>query len=215
MPATVIRRAAPQDAPFLAWAMIEAERGPDPQGEWDVVLPGSADDRARLLARIATREPVHYCHWSRFQLAEREGVPVGAISGYVAARHTWAHFERAFRGAFRAAGLGPDDAQTAWLRFAPFSVVHVSLPEEAWRVEWVAVRPEQRGRGIVGELLAANLERARSEGCREAIVTAALENEPARRAYEAAGFAPFARWEHDDYRRVSGSAGNVVMRRAL
>ncbi|MEM7410227.1 MAG: GNAT family N-acetyltransferase [Myxococcota bacterium] len=211
----VLRRAAPTDAPFLAWAMIEAERGTDPEGEWDAVLPGPPDAREALLARIATTEPEHFCHWSRFLVAEHAGEPVATLSGYIAARHTHAHFRRAWYQAFLEHGHSVADALDAWARFGPFQHVSVDLPPEAWRVEWVAVHPAWRGKGLVGALLEANFARARAEGCDRAVVATALENAPARRAYEAAGFVAFARWEHDDYRQASGSAGNVYLRRSL
>ena len=52
---------------------------------------------------------------------------------------------------------------------------------------WVA--PEARGRGAAGLLCEACAAWAALRGCRELTLTVVVENDAARRAYEAAGFA--------------------------
>ena len=52
---------------------------------------------------------------------------------------------------------------------------------------WVA--PEARGGGAAGLLCEACAAWAALRGCRELTLTVVIENDPARRAYEAAGFA--------------------------
>jgi GNAT superfamily N-acetyltransferase len=116
---------------------------------------------------------------------------------------------------FAARGHAREEAR-AWLaRFEPFSVVRVAVPEDAWRVEWVATQPRHRGCGVIAALLEALLERGREEGCTEAHVATALENAGALRAYERAGFSRYAEWRHADYAAIAGSAGDVYLRRAL
>jgi ribosomal protein S18 acetylase RimI-like enzyme len=79
----VVRSASPADAPFLALAMQEADRGHTGVGSWDVMFPGSAHDRLQVLSALAVAEPRSYVHWSRFLVAESEGTVGAAIAGYV------------------------------------------------------------------------------------------------------------------------------------
>lgn len=210
-----IRHATPDDADLLAWAMVEAQRGGDDEGEWDVVLPGSEPERREILAQIARTGPPHPCHHSRFLVAERGREACGAVSGHVPGLHTWSHFREAWHAVFAARGRSRESADACYARFEPFVVVRVAIPRDAWRVEWVATRPEHRGRGVIARLLDALLVWGREEGCETAFVATALENAAALRAYERAGFRRYAEWRHADYEALTDSAGDVYLRRSL
>jgi ribosomal protein S18 acetylase RimI-like enzyme len=154
-----IRPATPDDAEALAWSMIEAQRGgqaPDHgASEWDVAIPGTQDERRALLAAVACEGPIHPCHYSRFLVAERAGRFAGAVSAYVPGIHTWDHFGAAWRAVFAARGFSRAEAAQWIARIDPFLVVRVAVPEDAWRVEWVATDPDHRGAGVAACLVAA------------------------------------------------------------
>ncbi len=217
--ALTVRPATPADASDLAWAMVEAQRGGDGAdhgaSEWDVALPGSEEERGELLAAIACEGPPHPCHVSRFLVAERDGRFCGALSGYVGGVHTWDRFRGAWFATFSKRGFAREEAERWLARLDPFLVVRVIVPDDAWRVEWVATRPEHRGRGVAARLLDALLAWARDEGHGQAVVATAIENAAAIRAYERAGFARYAEWRHADYEALTRSAGDVYLRRAL
>ena len=48
-----VRPAARDDSAFLALAMQEADRGHTGIGSWDVMFPGSDEDRLAILAALA------------------------------------------------------------------------------------------------------------------------------------------------------------------
>ena len=79
-----IRPADAADVPFLAWVQQEAARSHLPQGFWDIAFPGAEADRLRVVGRIAAAAPRSFCHWSGFLVAEADGQPAAALSGYTA-----------------------------------------------------------------------------------------------------------------------------------
>lgn len=212
MDEVVIRPACPADAPFLAVAMQEADRGHTGIGSWDIMFPGADGERLSILAALAVAPPRSYVHWSTFLVAEIEGERVGTVAGYVPATTGSDLFAAACR-----AVLGVDTAQTrlgmseAWSR----DYFTVDLPGDALRVEWVYTGPNMRGRGVALGLIAQLLEAARARGIKTAHVGTYIGNEPAMATYRRAGFEPFAECRHLDYERRFRAPGLVFLRRNL
>ena len=74
-------------------------------------------------------------------------------------------------------------------RLVPFLTCAPDQPDDAWIVEWVATRPEHRGKGLVRALLPAVIDLGRRRGHRKFQIGVLIGNTPAQRAYEGAGFA--------------------------
>src|SRR6185312_3066620 len=89
---TTIRDATPADAELLAWVQVEAGRSGKPLGFWDLALPGPDEPRLRLLADLTTSARPHFGHYSGFLVAEVDGEPVAALSGYAPAVKKVGHF---------------------------------------------------------------------------------------------------------------------------
>ncbi len=157
----VIRVASPADAPFLALAMQEADRGHTGIGSWDVVFPGSDDERLPILTALAVASPRSYVHWSTFLVAEMEGIPVGTVAGYVPAVTTSDDFAAACGSV-----LGVEAAQARLARFEAWSRNYfaVALPDDTLRVEWVYTHPEARRRGVSLGLIARLVDDAKARG---------------------------------------------------
>ncbi len=64
-------------------------------------------------------------------------------------------------------------------------------PQAPWIIEYVAVLPEARGRGLGKVLLRALLEEGRAQGYSHAGVAALNGNDAARHTYESVGFKPY------------------------
>jgi ribosomal protein S18 acetylase RimI-like enzyme len=69
--------------------------------------------------------------------------------------------------------------------FKTYSTVHLA---NAWILEDLFVRPELRGHGIAGALLAKAVEHARNDGASGMFLETAYENVTAQRVYEKAGW---------------------------
>lgn len=203
-----IRPARLSDLPFLAWVQQEAARSHLPSGFWDLAFPGPDADRLRLIERIARADARSFCHWTRFLVAEVDGQPAAALSGYERpSEATGTLLAAAFSEAFDAEGWDGAQRRGMGERVAPFMTCILEAPEDAWVLEWVATKPEHRGRGLIRALLDAVLTRGRERGHDLAQVCVLIGNTPAQRAYEGAGFQVADEKRDPDFERAIGSPG--------
>lgn len=210
-----LRDARRSDAPFLAWALQEAARAHLPRGVWDVVLPGPEAGRLALLARLCRADARSFCHHGGFLIGEVEGRPVATLSGYQPGVATQRLFLEAVDQAFGEAGWSRPEIARMLGRFAPFTTCSVEPPGDTWVVEWVATRPEQRGRGHARRLLDAVLERGRRRGATTAHLGVLIGNRGAQALYEGAGFRVVRELRHPDFEAVMKTPGLRVMERPL
>lgn len=205
---TSIRPAVEADVPLIAWVQQEAARSHLPVGFWDLALPGPDAERLRIVGLICKASTESFCHWSRFLVAEADGHPAAALSAYtkpsVAAGS--ALFE-AMGKAFDAEGWSPEQREAMGARIAPFLNCIPETAEDAWVIEWVATRPEYRGKGLVRGLLHAILDRGRAQGHTQAQIAVLIGNTPAQRAYEGVGFRVADEKTHPDFERAFGCPG--------
>jgi len=204
----VIRPATESDAGFIAWVEQEAARSHLPIGFWDLAFPGADADRLRMLERIVRSKSRSFCHWSGFLVAEVEGRPGAALSGY---EHpsvaTGPALVEAMQEAFAAERWTRAQAEALQVRIAPFLTCVPETAEDAWVVEWVATRPEYRGQGLVHALLRAILQCGRDRRHERAQIGVLIGNTPAQRAYEGAGFRVVDEKRHPDFEAAIGSPG--------
>jgi ribosomal protein S18 acetylase RimI-like enzyme len=203
-----IRPAVAADVPFIAWVQQEAARSHLSQGFWDLAFPGPDADRLRIVGRIATAPARSFCHWSGFLVAEADGRVAAALSAYtkpsVAAGSLL--FD-AMNEAFAAEHWSDEDRQAMGVRTAPFLTCIPDTKEDAWVIEWVATKPEYRGKGLVRALLHEILDRGRARGHAQSQIAVLIGNTPAQRAYEGVGFRIVDEKTHPDFERAIGCPG--------
>jgi translation initiation factor 4G len=185
----LIRPATEADVPFVAWVMQEASRSHLPYGVWDIAFPGPDEWRLAALERLARAQAKSLCHWSGFLIAEVDGLPAAGLTGYENPSLTGG---RALLAAMQeaCAGIGWGSAQGEALgaRLASFTECLPETPDDRYVIEFVATRPEHRGKGVVKALLEAVVARSRDLGHARTQVAVLIGNHPAQRAYEGAGF---------------------------
>jgi ribosomal protein S18 acetylase RimI-like enzyme len=206
-----IREGTADDAELLAWTQVEASRSNTPLGFWDLVFPGTDCDRLPLVAEIATTPREHFAHVSGFLVAEVDGKPLGALSGYAPKLKKLGHFVGAMNAVLERRGWSEAHRKLIGFRVAPAMACFSDAPDDRWIVEWVALRPEARGKGIAAELLHAILARGRTAGFRKAQITYLIGNTPAQRAYERAGFAFVDEKRDPQFEAIFGAPGTVRM----
>lgn len=184
-----IRPATRDDTSFLAWVMQEASRSHLPFGFWDIAVPGPDAYRLRILERICRSEARSFCHWSGFLVAEVGGEPVAGLSAYDdAPAASGERFMQAMGEALHAEGWNEARMGAIFQRLAPFLTCALEQPAETWILEWVAARPDQRGKGYTRALLQAVLDAGRRRGHERFQIGVLIGNTPAQRAYEGVGF---------------------------
>jgi ribosomal protein S18 acetylase RimI-like enzyme len=209
--AVTIRSATTADAPFIAWAQVEAARAGTPLGVWDLALPGPDEQRLRLVAEVATSAQPHFAHVSGFLVAEQDGHPVGALSAYAPRQKNIEAYRDALNGALARAGWSEAHRRLVKTRTAVAATCFSDTPDDRWVVEWVAVHPAARGRGVAAKLIAAILDRGRASSFGKAQITTTETNTDAIRTYERAGFVIVDGKRDHAFEAVFGVPGTVRM----
>ena len=206
--ATQVRPARPGDAGFLAWAMLAAGRGHLQRGWYDIAFDLPEDESLDVLSRLVLTRSPSWWRYDRFLVAEADGRPAAALSGFGASEYEGS--EAALQEAVADLGWSRDDLAAVWARGAYVFSCTMSVGEdegEAWTIENVATLEDFRGRGLAGQLIQAALERGRGAGFHEAQISFLIGNQAAERAYAKAGFALAEERRHADFEAAVGSPG--------
>ena len=211
-----IRPAVVADAPLLAWVMLEASRGHVARGAWDVWAGDDEPRTLRLLERLAVQEVPSFCRFDGFLVAEIDGVPAAALSGYDPAAPGMGDPDRAIASAAEhVLSWGPAERAAADQRLAPFMTCITVPPPAVWIVEWVATRPAFRRHGLVHDLLRAVVEVGRRRGFDRSQITLFIGNTAAESAYARAGYGVADQKRHPAFERLLGVPGLVRMVRDI
>jgi translation initiation factor 4G len=213
--ALTIRDATQADAELIAWVQVEASRSGTPLGFWDLALPGPDAPRLSLVAAIATATRDSFAHYSGFLVAELDGQPVGGLSGYDPTKKKLGHFVGALEQTLGPRGWSEAHLRLLGLRLLPMMTCLSDTPADRYVIEWVALRPEARGKGVAAALLEAILQRGRDLGHHKAQISFLIGNTPAQRAYLRAGFEVVDDKRHPDFEQVFGAPGTARMWRDL
>jgi GNAT superfamily N-acetyltransferase len=205
------RPARETDAPFIAWVMQEAARSHLEIGMWDLAFPGPDKQRLEILSALASTDTIHFGHWSRFIIAEVDGVPAAGLSAYENSHHGPKKLFSAIVEAFKNLGLPDAELLKIPERLAPMASIKYVSHDGRWIVEWVATKPEYRGRGIIYGLLREILDAGRQQGFSESQIGYIIGNIPARNAYEKIGYKEAEQYCHPDFEKAFGEPGIAGM----
>lgn len=78
-----IRRASQGDIPFLSWVMFTAARSHLEKCVWQTIFDETEAFTRDLLERVAQTQTTHWCHSSKFWIAELEGEAAAALCRFV------------------------------------------------------------------------------------------------------------------------------------
>lgn len=187
-----VRRATPGDIPFLAWCNYEASSPAPGVCYWDGLLEGLNTETMTFIRAVFEADALAWGRAEEFFLVEEEGKPIAGASAYAPDPDDFRPL-RASRLPSVANLLGWDAAAQAQFRQRYESVWSdprdpTIAPQAPWIIECMAVVPEARGRGVARALLKALLDEGRRRGHAFAGISVTNGNEPAQRAYQAAGF---------------------------
>src|SRR3990172_989196 len=103
-----IVEAQPKHAPFIAWVMLTAFRSHLEKGFWDFMRPGTDEELLRYLEALTTTKAPHWAHLPLFIVAEVDGKPAAALSGYFEVEHGGTRLRDGMAEADAATGQVPD-----------------------------------------------------------------------------------------------------------
>ena len=205
-----IRSADRGDSRFVAWVIQEAARSHLPAGVWDFALP-DPDRRIDFLDALASAEARSFFSYQGFLIAELDGSPASALSGYEPAKALGQTMTDANIEAFAQVGLSEQELALFGERMKMITGAMPETPEDRWVVEWVATAPGFRGRGLAQKLLLEILERGRGLGYAGAQIAFLIGNTPAQRIYERVGFKVVDEKRDPDFEAALGCPGIARM----
>jgi ribosomal protein S18 acetylase RimI-like enzyme len=203
---TTIRPAERADAPFLAWVILTAARSHLERGWFDIVLDRPEGVCLEFLEKLAVTEARSWWHYSRFRVAEVAGAPAAALCAFRAGDAY--PLSGAAMGEVCERNRWDQETQDAmWKRGSYIFTCTFEDNDDAWTIENVATLPRHRGRGLVVELIAHALTEGREQGRRAAQISYLIGNEPAARAYVAAGFTLDGERRSAEFLAATGAPG--------
>jgi translation initiation factor 4G len=174
-----IVEAQPKHASFVAWVILTAFRSHLERGFWDFVRPGTDEEILGYLEALTTTKAVHWVQLPRFVVAEVDGEPAAALSGYFDEKHGGMKLGDGMSEVSETTGQGPDpEGMNRALTIMNVAPEHVP---EAWIIESVATRPEFRRRGLVEALMQEIMERGRQQGATVSDIGVFIGNDSAQR----------------------------------
>ncbi len=201
-----------EHVPFIAWVQLTAFRSHLERGMWDIFIDGSEEDTLRFLEALATTNTKHFASYQGFLIAEVEGTPAAAMTGYFSAESA---LEEGVLEACQAIGMTEADVNAGWARAASIVLVGTEHDPGAWITENVATKPEFRRRGLVDRLLEEQMARGRANGATVGEIGVFIGNDNAQRAYEKAGYEVVEEKVHADFEAVYKCPGVRQLRREL
>jgi GNAT superfamily N-acetyltransferase len=201
-----IRRANVDDADFIAWTILMAQRGHRPRGWFDIMLGWSELECLAFVRGIAIGPVRSWWHVSRFWIAEIDGEPAAALCAQRSGGALTAARE-ALGVALRTIGMGDADQSALMRRGAYAGKCWVQGDDSNWFIEHVATRPAYRGQGLSSALLEHALAEGGAAGCKRAAIPFYIGNDAAESCYAKAGFR-FAEEKRDPgFEALTGSPG--------
>lgn len=200
-------------APFIAWVILTAFRSHLEKGFWDFMRPGTDEELLRYLEALTTTQAPHWAHLPLFIVAEVDGEPAAALSGYFAEEHGGMRLRDAMAEADAKTGQAPD-AEAIGRALTILNVAPEHVPG-AWIVEDVATRPEFRRRGLVDALMQEIMERGRKRGATVSDIAVFTGNDSAQRAYEKSGYVVVEEKRDAAFEAVYKTPGVRTLRRTL
>lgn len=211
-----IRRPAKEDIPFLGWVMFTAARSHLEKCPWSVIFGESEAGTRNLLERVCQTPLIHWCHASKFWIAEVDGSPAAAMCGFTPATEGTAILAEAAIGV-AATELGYREERLA--RVGERLMIATSgLADDladVWGVENVAVLPQYRGTGLTDRLFDRVLNEGREKGFKRAQILCLIGNEPGQRAWERSGFEVLTQKTSPAFEELFGTPGAKLLARDL
>ncbi|MAN61998.1 MAG: hypothetical protein CMI60_08615 [Parvibaculum sp.] len=211
-----IRRARNDDVPFLGWVMYTAARSHLETCPWNQILDEADQGTRTLLEHVSQSANAHWCHVSKFWIAEADGRPAAALCGFTPATEGTAILAEA------ALGVAATELEYSEKKLAGIGerlVVAMSgLPEDlpdVWGVENVAVLPEYRGKGLIDRLFDHVLDEGREHGFKRVQILCLIGNERAERAWVRNGFEVLTQQTSQEFEQLIGTQGTKLLARDL
>jgi GNAT superfamily N-acetyltransferase len=210
-----VRRAGASDLDFVVWVMLTAAKSHLERCVYEVLFDLDASRLAELYRRTANSEFVHWCHLSKFWIAEIDNEPAGAMCGYDPSAEGNDALAETILPLLVEWGKSAQDLREIADRNAVMDSCFPMQFPGAWGVENVAVDPRFRGRGVTDCLFEEVLAEGRGKGYECAQIMCLNGNRRAEAAWRRAGFELRADYTSRPFQQTFGCPGLKLLVRDL
>ena len=193
-----IRTAKVEDAPFIAWAILEASRAGKERGLFDMIF-SDAHDVIESIEKLVVNDIKTICHYSNFLIAEVNGERAGTLCGYDGHKMSWDKMGEALESI----GYEGDYKE----RISVYLACEPNIEKNTLVLDFMITKDEFRGLGVVKELVKKVLLNARLKGFRKAQTSIEIGSVETQLAYEKMGFTKVEEKKSDYYLDEFGRLG--------
>jgi ribosomal protein S18 acetylase RimI-like enzyme len=207
-----IRHATPEDAAFLAKAILIAGRAHVKKGIWEVVLGGTKEECEVFLHHLSITNIPHLFHCSLYLIAELPDIgPIGSLGGYDPGVSGYQALQRAIPEVYKKLNLSERAFKESQERAARILSCLPKDIEGSWVIDSVAVLPAHRRKGVAEMLLGEILARGKRQGYSQAQINMYIGNESALNLYRKFGFEIIEEKRTKHFEENIGSPGMVSL----
>jgi ribosomal protein S18 acetylase RimI-like enzyme len=180
-------------------------------------LRGDETRTLAFLQAMATTPQPHWAHHSIFLVAEVDGQPAAALSGYFDEENSPQTSFGAVMSVTSELGWEYDAFMADFGATGAATIANVAPTHKprAWIVEHVATAPEFRRQGHIDRLMEAILEKGRTHGAAVADIGVLIGNDRAQLAYEKNGFAVVNELRDREFEAAYGCPGIRELTRTI
>lgn len=203
-----------EHVPFVAWTILAAARSHLPRSTFDMLIDGGEPEVLRFLEALTTTKTIHFGHHTGFLVAEVNGAPAAALSGYLPSERGET-FDAGVAEAIATCGMDPEAIGQRMETAGSIFRVFPHPEDDPWTVEFVATHPDFRRRGLIDRLLDEILDVGRARGKNNAHISVFIGNDSAQRAYEKNGFVVYGEGRDAEFEATYGCPGAYWLRRSI
>jgi ribosomal protein S18 acetylase RimI-like enzyme len=203
----IIRPAMSDDGIEVAQLMYISSISPVRNALYDLMFPGTAEQRLEQLRGLYLADACSWFHFSHYLVAEVNGEVAAALCGYSepeAGRLKLAE-------ALIEIGWDGQEGIAFAERMEPILRVYPTFADDVWIIENVATFQQYRRMGLINSLLKEIVEAGRDNGYVKVGLGMMIGNTPARKAYEKIGFKVAEEYTDGSFEELFGCPGMARM----
>ena len=208
-----LRKAQPEDGPFLADIIMMAGRNHISRAVLEYLLGGKPNDCMTFLQMLLITQIPHLFHHSRFMIAEDTSGPVAAMGGYDPETMGYQAFLAAIPEVSPILGWSETEQELVRERTDKLVPCMPVIKEGAWVIDRGATAPDARRQGAAGALLDGLVAEGKELGFGFAQTNIYIGNDPGIKLFEKNGFRIAEEKIDNFFEKMIGAPGMVSLKK--
>ncbi|MDF1577868.1 MAG: GNAT family N-acetyltransferase [Desulfurivibrionaceae bacterium] len=210
-----LRKAQPEDGPFLAEMIMMAGRNHISRAILEYLLGGKPNDCMTFLQMLLITQTPHLFHHSCYMIAENSSGPVAVMGGYDPNTMGYQAFHAAIPEVSPILGWSATEQNLVKERTDKLVPCMPRINEGAWIIDRGATKPDVRRQGAAAFLLEGVVAEGKELGFGLAQTNIYIGNEPGIKLFEKNGFTVAEEKVDEFFERMIGAPGMVSLQKQI